>query len=693
MNESLVGRNNAAASNSGTVTVLGGLLALSLAALIAVSIALPLTLGRVATQQCGGVSIRADQLCVDFIVGGGGTAGTAAAKRISDDFTQTVLVVEAGGDIINDPIVFESLNVLESLDVPYSYPYAYNHGFLTKQQAAQDFRQISMIGGRGLGGSTLINTYLSVTGSAEYWDAVDTYLGSPGTFNADAIYSTNADLEWLETYQHYAAGPDRGTQESATNQYKLASKPVINDANDDNHFVASLIASAYGIPDGNGTQSYNNKDVNFQANPFIEMLQNFNESSFPRWGARRAFLNPTVMDQTTYAGIGGRQLQVLLNSTIMELLWNPYNPTHCIGVRYVDSQGASHDVFARKEVIQTMWWNNVALLQRAGVGPASVLSDAGVAPRVINENIGTQWKTHPLVSIAFLSSNVTGAPTDPPNTGSAPGLTIAFVDDTSPSGLPGRRGYEYISATFPSVLGLFFWQLDSVGVGSVAINSGDPTQPPKFTVSSLKEPEDLESMRIFIRRAVTEMTTADPDLLLLSIDPITLADDTLLDEWLAANADLGLYHHFGLVPMGPDVTTGAVDTRFRVYGTTGLRVCDSSVLPIPSDGNPSTPAYILGDICGRMILEDNGLLTTTPSAKTHVFETRKQSGPTHKSKTSVRRDVPKQAPFVHTSRNHDPSHICTVVGTMYTQAFQRLSKSQAETMMRPICLNYPGCCV
>jgi choline dehydrogenase-like flavoprotein len=49
---------------------------------------------------------------------------------------------------------------------------------------------------------------------------------------------------------------------------------------------------------------------------------------------------------------------------------------------------------------------------------------------------------------------------------------------------------------------------------------------------------------------------------------------------------------------------GVVDTKFRVYGTKGLRVVDASVIPMEVNGNPTSTIYALAEKAAEDILAD-----------------------------------------------------------------------------------------
>lgn len=107
---------------------------------------------------------RQDAGCYDFIIVGGGTAGLALAARLSENGTDSVLVLEAGSapdTVASYKAPGADQQVLGS---------ALDWGFLTVPQASMNGRQLSYSQGRCLGGSSAINGLAYGRGSSSIYD-------------------------------------------------------------------------------------------------------------------------------------------------------------------------------------------------------------------------------------------------------------------------------------------------------------------------------------------------------------------------------------------------------------------------------------------------------------------------------------------------------------------------------------------
>lgn len=65
-----------------------------------------------------------------------------------------------------------------------------------------------------------------------------------------------------------------------------------------------------------------------------------------------------------------------------------------------------------------------------------------------------------------------------------------------------------------------------------------------------------------------------------------------------------VWHAVGSAGMRRRDWGGVVDTKFRVYGTKGLRVVDASVIPMEVNGNPTSTIYALAEKAAEDILAD-----------------------------------------------------------------------------------------
>ena len=96
----------------------------------------------------------------DFIIVGAGSAGCILASRLSQDPSNTVALIEAGG---GDKSIF--IKMPSALAIPMNTK-RYNWGYNSEPEAHLGGRVIPCYRGKGLGGSSSINGLVFVRGNA-----------------------------------------------------------------------------------------------------------------------------------------------------------------------------------------------------------------------------------------------------------------------------------------------------------------------------------------------------------------------------------------------------------------------------------------------------------------------------------------------------------------------------------------------
>lgn len=606
------------------------------------------------TFQCGAATGQDGDLCVDDIIVGGGTAGLAAARRLTDDPTRRVLVLEAGPDYGNT----EATNRVGDLfgtvgGLVYQTPYKYHNIYMGAAEPGLLNTNPNHINGRLLGGSSQINFLLQMRGTQDMLDAFDADVGSPGTFTGAAMYQTFEDLEYLGPNQ-YTNLDTRGNGGTAAQTWKIWPLPQGTNDGSDSWQLTSLFSNSLGLTTYT-TESYNQPGNNIGVFPYIEVLADFNSSvSDPwRWSSRRAFMNAAVMDQTTHKGVAPRQLDVLLNSTVTRLLTQG---TTVVGVEFRDSAGRLRKAFVTHEVILSAYLNSAAILQRSGIGPAAVLASAGITPVLINENVGQNLQVQGILQLPSFWANMTGTGI---GVGQTPSITTSMTIDTTGVPTPSNRAFLNFAFGFygvPQVAVLAIAQNFPVSKGYIKVNSPDPFMSPQIYTGLLSNSSDVISYREDLRALIQDITAYDPSFLPLTLDNATLYDNTAMDAFIRANMEVQ-YHYYDMTKMGTSAATSVVDARFRVHGMTGLRVCDNGVIPL-TDGNPSLPVSAIGDICGRLILEDAG----------SGYARKPNRAPAAAKKKEVRASAPvtKRAPSLAPRALPSSPEICAAIETYIT---------------------------
>ncbi|KAH9990441.1 GMC oxidoreductase-domain-containing protein [Russula vinacea] len=110
----------------------------------------------------------------DYIIVGGGTTGLVVATRLSEDPSVSVLVLEAGAPNLNDPEILIPAILISQLGKPQ-----YDWMFFSAPQANANGKSVYWPRGKGLGGTSSINTFLFHRPAAPDINAFET-LGNKG---------------------------------------------------------------------------------------------------------------------------------------------------------------------------------------------------------------------------------------------------------------------------------------------------------------------------------------------------------------------------------------------------------------------------------------------------------------------------------------------------------------------------------
>lgn len=547
--------------------------------------------------KCGKKIVGNKDDCFDVIVVGAGAAGSVIASKVSENGTYSVLLLEAGANQYND-IPIKSSSYALATTFYYFVPQYMWPGETVIQY--QNPRQVGYryTNGRLTGGGTAVNTQMYVRPTGNFWNRFDAAAGGYGVWNA---YSMNGVLKSQENFTAHGAfvpGASHGTSGPVTTH----TRPVNSSA--DGIYMTNLLTTAYSgvvplIKDINDGVSVNGI---FEK---VQLAQRHDLPGFPRMTSFEVFLNSSVLDRSTYLGLGGRKLTVKLQSSVIGLIFDDYDKTRCVGVTYLDmsvSPPILHTAYASEAVVLSTGIHDAQTLQVSGIGPVSTLTNAGVPVRVANENVGRHWKNHMGALFAFLVPGLTGVSPDDPFTGDNLGIGGMYARDPSPMGSFTERGLQFIHLPGgPNVLLVVLFLMRPLSEGTIDIQSPDIFKMPLVDPRGLTDPRDLLTLRMGIQEFASRVQTVNPNIFCLS--GIDLTNSTQVDQYIMSNP-LAAHHWASSVRMGTNATTGVVDWRARVFGTNGLRVCSTAIFPDVADGNTATPTMAVGEMCSRLLLED-----------------------------------------------------------------------------------------
>jgi choline dehydrogenase len=536
----------------------------------------------------------ADQESYDYIVIGGGSAGSAVTARLSESGRHSVLLLEAGED---DSWLW--------LRVPLGAGYVLlsERGlwrFYTDPEPNLAQRKMFWPRGRVLGGSSSVNGMLWVRGEpAEYNAWHDN--GCPGWGYEDV-------LPFLKRAESYAEGDAATRGSDGPIHISRARHNTLGDA----FHQACMEAGIPATPDYNGKR--------YEGVGFLQM----NVKDGLRHGAREAYLRPTRGRTNLHIRTGARAHRVRVENG------------RAVGVEYRVGNDrrfarARNEVIISAGAVQTP-----QLLELSGIGDRERLAEFGIDSVVHLPGVGENCRDHLHTRISFectrpiTLNDIMANPLRKAWMGlrylvSREGdmalctATVHALAKTDPSldrpdvkiqlhnlsAEDPRHATRLVLDKFPG-FGIGSFALRPQSRGSVHIRSADPEAPPAIVANYLTDPRDRKTSIAGLR--MTRQIAAQPAFKNLIVREVRPGPDAVSDEALLDHiARLGAtsYHPIGTCKMGDD-PMAVVDVELKVRGVEGLRIADASIMPTMVSSNTNAPSFMIGERCADFVLRDTG---------------------------------------------------------------------------------------
>ncbi len=527
----------------------------------------------------------------DYVIVGGGSAGSALANRLSANPNNKVLVLEAGRpDYWWDVFI----HMPAALTFPIGSRF-YDWLYVSEPEPNMNNRRVTQGRGKVLGGSSSINGMIFQRGNPLDYQR---WASDPGMGTWDYAHC----LPYFKRLENcLAADPDdqfRGHDGPLQQERGPIKNPLFSA-----FFKAVQQAGHELTTDVNG----------YKQEGFAAFDRNLRRGR--RLSAARAYLHP-VMHR--------KNLTVKCRALVTKLNIENKKVT---GVNFEFPFGRKRTVDAKEVILCGGTFNSPQLLQVSGIGNSQHLKSVGVEPVHHLPGVGENLQDHlevyvqhscsqpvslnpmlklhyrPFIGLAWLFRRGPGASNHFEGGGfirgnqsfKYPNLMFHFLpiavryDGTAPA---GGHGYQ-----------VHIGPMYSNSRGSVRIKSPDVHVKPELRLNYLSTPEDRQewveaiaaARKILAQPAFKEFDGGE-----ISPSPAVATDEQILD-WVRKDGETA-YHPSCTCRMGVDEMSVVDPLTMGVRGIVGLRIVDASVMPYVTNGNIYAPTMMIAEKAADIIL-------------------------------------------------------------------------------------------